>query len=125
MTNVAGVCLLGAVCPEQVVGLSCLDIVPSSNRVRFRAHIELALEKSVAVPLVEEKIMRIDGSLADVEILAASVDMDAGRAVQLVMRDITGRKRTQELIRRSDLSFVLSLSTLRMESSMPLCKANS
>ena len=105
MTNVAGVRLLGATCPEQVVGFSCLDIVHPSNRVGFRAHIEMALEKSAEVPLVEEKIIRVDGNVAEVEILAASVEMDDGKAVQLVMRDITDRKRAEEVIRRSDLKF--------------------
>lgn len=105
MTNAAGVHLLGATCPEQVVGLSCLNIVLPSNRAGFRAHIEMALGRPAAVPLIEETIVRIDGTFADVEILAASVEMDGARAVQLVVRDITNRKRTEEIIRRSDLKF--------------------
>jgi PAS domain S-box-containing protein len=41
------------------------------------------------VPVLEEKIIRLDGALVDVEVVAAPV-MDQGeRAIQVLLRDIS------------------------------------
>jgi PAS domain S-box-containing protein len=50
------------------------------------------------VPLVEEKIVRLDGGTVDVEVLAAPFAFRGTNAIHVILRDITERKRAEEKI---------------------------
>jgi signal transduction histidine kinase len=47
------------------------------------------------VPLVEEKFVRLDGSIIDVEVTATPFTTSGGRAMQVLFQDITRRKQTE------------------------------
>jgi len=52
---------------------------------------------------IEMKLKRLDGELVDIEVASICVNRtSANPVVQLVIRDLSKRKRTEEMIRRSD-----------------------
>jgi PAS domain S-box-containing protein len=83
--------LLGALTAEQVLGKSILDFIHADYHALVRERIRI-LESGKPVPLSEERIIRLDGSLVDVEISASPFLEDGAHAVQIVCRDISDRK---------------------------------
>lgn len=54
------------------------------------------------VPLVEEKIIRLDGVTCDVEVHASGIKYYGGDAIQVILRDISERKKSEEALRYSE-----------------------
>ena len=95
--NQAAVRMAGARSPEELVGRTALSFVHPDSQPLVIERMRKLQEGGQPLPLVEERFVRLDGSSIDVE--AASVPFTYGdkRAVQVIVRDITGRKRAQRL----------------------------
>ena len=87
--------LLGAEDPSQLIGKSVLEIVHPEYHDRVRERWNLISGGEHAPPL-EEKFVRLDGTVVDVEVSAVPIDWEGSRGVQVIARDITERKRAQE-----------------------------
>ena len=60
------------------------------------------MEEGKDAPLVEEKFVRLDGEVIDVEVAAIPFMYHEKPAVQAVVRDITERKRSEVAFRQSE-----------------------
>ena len=69
--NPAGVKLFGATSPEELVGLSTIDLVHPDFQEIVAERIRHLREEKTPVPPLEEKFLRLDGSVIDVEVTAA------------------------------------------------------
>ena len=106
--NGACMTLLGAATREDLVGKPVLEIIQSDFRALFIERIrQLGQETPTVLPL-EAKIVRLDGAAVDVEVTASPFAYHDNPGVQVVMRDITERKRAEEEIRRTQ-SFLNSI----------------
>jgi PAS domain S-box-containing protein len=84
--------LMGATAPDQLKGMSVMQFVhPDSRSLVVRRMEKLAKERSV-LPLTEEKFIKFDGSEVQVEVKAVPISFENKPAVQLIIRDISGRK---------------------------------
>jgi PAS domain S-box-containing protein len=100
LVNPAALQLFGASSAEQLLGKSPFELFhPDYHAVmRQRTSKVLAGERT---PVLEEKIIRLDGVGVDVEVVGSPV-MDQGeRAVQVLLRDITERKRAQAALQQT------------------------
>jgi PAS domain S-box-containing protein len=95
LINSAMTRLLGAERPEQIVGKHVLDLVHPDSREAVKARMQ-ELGSVQSVPPLEEKYLRLDGSPVDVEVVAATLTYQDQPAVQVIVRDITERKRASE-----------------------------
>ena len=94
LVNPAAMRLFGATSPEQLMAKPPLDLFHPDYHEAIRERIGLLL-KGRPAPLLEEQIVRLDGTVRDVEVTAAPyVDPD-GTAIQVVLRDITDRKQME------------------------------
>jgi PAS domain S-box-containing protein len=101
LMNPPGLRMVGANCPEKVVGKSVYDLIASHDRDRFRAFNEQICRGQRGA--LEFDIVGLDGASHRVETHAAPLRMADGNTVQLaVTRDITERTRVQELVRKSE-----------------------
>ncbi|MBZ5534625.1 MAG: PAS domain S-box protein [Acidobacteriia bacterium] len=98
--NSAAMRLFGAARPEDLIGMPILDRVHPEHRDVVAARIESLLESKEPVPLIEEKFLRLDGSIIDVEVAAIPFVYRNKPAAQVAIRDITARKRAEESERR-------------------------
>ncbi len=105
--NQTGATLLGAGDPKELLGKSVMDIVHPDCRELVRARMRQVLEEAKSVPFLEEKFLRLDGSSVDVEVAAIAFSYNGQPAAQAVVRDITQRKRAEEVLRESKEHFRL------------------
>ena len=104
LINQAALRLAGATDPQQLLGMPLCDLFPESGQAGIRAHVAglLSGQPMPAPPLVEQTIARLDGAVTDVEVTGTLLDDEEGRAVQLILRDITPRKQTESALRESE-----------------------
>jgi diguanylate cyclase (GGDEF)-like protein/PAS domain S-box-containing protein len=105
--NSACVRLFGAQSAEQLVGRSLLDFIHPDHREIVRERMRMLYEEK-NVPGMVQKVMRLDGMIADVEIKAAPFTFEGKPAVQTVIRDIGERIRSEESLRQFRAAMDLS-----------------
>ena len=88
--NDAAVRLFGAQSPDELIGRCSDDFVPPDERKRI-AERRKKLQANGAVPMEEQKRLRLDGSAVDIEVLGISIKWQGKPAVLSVLRDITSR----------------------------------
>jgi two-component system cell cycle sensor histidine kinase/response regulator CckA len=96
--NMAGAKILGAANPEELIGKPIRQFIHPDywEIVKDRLSLE---KKGEAVPLIEEKWLRLDGTPVDVDVVAISSTHNSKLEVHAVIRDITEHKRAEEMIR--------------------------
>ena len=107
--NPAAVRLFGATTVDQVLGRSPLDFFPPHRHDAIRERVGRLLTGQ-SVPTIEERILGLDGSETDVEISGALLDHLSDRSVQVVMRNVTERKRTEAALRESEERLTLAFA---------------
>ncbi len=112
--NSAGARVLGGKEPEEHIGRPVMDYVHPDSRDLVISRMRGVAEGKYA-PYAEEKLVRIDGTPFDAEVVALPVDYQNERAVLIVIRDITQRKLAEEALRaslrkREDLEFIINHS---------------
>jgi PAS domain S-box-containing protein len=89
--NLAAVRLFGAANAEQLLGTSIDDRIHPDYREQVRHRVKL-LQGGQAVPLLEESLLRFDGTTVDAEVVAIPITYQGVPAIQVLARDITTRK---------------------------------
>jgi PAS domain S-box-containing protein len=93
--NPAAITLLGANNASELIGKPFLDIIHPDYRDSVHQQIIAVMKEDYALPLTEQKFIRLDGSIVDVEVAALPVVYKEKSAMQLVIRDISEQKKLQ------------------------------
>ncbi len=99
--NPAGLRLFGAERPEQILGRDPAELFHPDCRATVQAHLRTRLAEQKTIGLIEKTITRLDGSAVEVEISAAPFTDQGVTAIQLILRDITYRKKLEGKLRQS------------------------
>ncbi len=99
--NQAGVRLMRANSAEELYGTPIINFVHPASRPRALKRLQ-ELNTGKEVSPLEEKFLRQDGTTVDVEVAAYSLIYQNKSAVQVVIRDLTEQKRSQEAIRSNE-----------------------
>ncbi len=94
--NQAAAGLFGAQSATAVLGRPLLDFAPPGGLDYARQPSPDAERRCTAPPLVEDRLVRLDATAVDVEFAVGPVSWRGQPAVQLVIRDISERKRVAE-----------------------------
>ncbi len=108
MLNSAACKLLGAATAEEIIGKSPFEILHPDSHQMVQARIEKLL-KGESVPMEVEQIVRSDGSIKDVEVVAARIDDEDGPAIQVIMIDITDRINADKALKESKEKLEIAL----------------
>src|SRR5919202_1677513 len=98
--NPAGVKLLGAMASEELIGIPLLDRVHPDCREFVQQRIQQIQEQGQQAPLAEIQMLRVDGQIIDVESTGVRIVYQGQPAAQVLIRDITDRKQTQEALQQ-------------------------
>ncbi len=94
--NPAGVRLMRAKNAEQLIGKPVIDFLHPDYRETVQKRIAQSLKEGAQAPVLEEKFIRLDGKAVDVEVTAIPFTRQGMPAMQVVVRDITERKRLEQ-----------------------------
>lgn len=96
--NPAAVRLLGERSAADLLRLPFLDFVHPDHRELVAQRQRAVLEQGSAAPLIEEKLIRRDGMVLDVEVAGMSLLYEGRRALQIVIHDITVRRGMEQAL---------------------------
>jgi PAS domain S-box-containing protein len=94
--------LFGAVKAEEILGKSTFELFHQDCHEAIRERTGQLLGGSQVAPMVEERILRLDGALMDVEVSSAGFSDEEGPAILVMLRDISERKRLQDRLRKTE-----------------------
>ncbi|NJR21181.1 MAG: PAS domain S-box protein [Richelia sp. CSU_2_1] len=94
--NAAGAKLLGASSPAALIGLPVLNFVHPNCVQIAKERMRKVEEENTPIDLAEEKFMRLDGQIIDVEVAGIPATYQGCAAAQIIIRDVTERKRVEQ-----------------------------
>ena len=98
--NPAAARLVRSYSPDEIVGRSMTDFVRSESEERSWEILSLMAEGGHAPP-IEARIIRTDGTEANVEITLIPMESEAHPATYVLIRDLTERKKAEAELRES------------------------
>jgi len=115
LANQGAATLLGALSPSDLIGKNVLDFVHPTSKdiVRKRVSAMTGGDVITAVDAIEEKFMKIDGKVIDVEVVATGFIDDGKPAIQVVFRDISERRKLMEALHEAIKKLNLLTSIMR------------
>lgn len=99
--NTAAAALLGS-SPQELIGTDLADLVHPDNRSAGEAQNSRGYQHGNIQGPSEERWVRPDGGAVPVEVAAVPITYEGKPAFQVVVRDITERKRNDEILRQSE-----------------------
>jgi two-component system cell cycle sensor histidine kinase/response regulator CckA len=111
--NAAGAKLLGAAHPEQLIGKEMINFVHPDYREIARERIRLMTENEKNVSPSEQKFIKLDGSVIDVEVMAMPFVYQGKPGIQVIIRDITDHKRAEEALKQSEEKYRMLIDNIQ------------
>jgi PAS domain S-box-containing protein len=90
--NPAATVLFGADSADQLVGKGFLELIHPDSRPAVIERAHAVLEERTAVPFLEERLLRLDGSMFHAEVTAVPYIFEGRNGALVFVRDITERK---------------------------------
>ncbi|MDD8017518.1 MAG: PAS domain S-box protein [Bacteroidota bacterium] len=110
--NQAAITLVGATSSDQLIETNVMQYVHPDYRSLVSARVS-AVYSNEAVPSIEQKWVRLDGSIVDVEIVSIPFLYQGQNAAQIIARDITERKRAEKTLQESEEKYRLLAETAK------------
>jgi two-component system, cell cycle sensor histidine kinase and response regulator CckA len=98
--NPAALAMFGAESASQLEGKGYLEIIHPDSRAAVTERARIVREEKKAVPFLEERLLRVDGTVFDGEATAVPLIFEGRDGALVFVRDITERKR-EEVERRA------------------------
>jgi two-component system, cell cycle sensor histidine kinase and response regulator CckA len=100
--NKAGLRMLGADRPEQLLGKLVLDVVHPDYRDIVRERVKHGIQEGIKAHFIEEAFLRFDGTEVPVEVTGLPFTYKGGPAMIVIAREITESKRSELALKQSE-----------------------
>lgn len=110
--NAAAVFIFGADSSEALVGSLILDRVHPDYHNTALERANKITERKIKTPLIEQKLLKMDGSEFIVEVQSSSVIFEGEFAFHTFINDITERKKAEKLLQDSEENLAVTLSSI-------------
>lgn len=94
--------IMGISDADELMEISLYDFVPAEYRDIVTKRIMDVLKTGVKSPLLEEKFLRPDGTMIDVEVATSPTTHNNKPAIMVIFNDITARRKNEEALRESE-----------------------
>jgi two-component system cell cycle sensor histidine kinase/response regulator CckA len=100
--NQAAVTLWGANDAADLIGQSIMSVVHPDFRGHVAEQVDYIQQFQKPTSLAEQKCVRLDGAVIDVEVAGIPFTFNGKRGVQAVFRDVTEQKQAREALRKAE-----------------------
>jgi len=100
--NEAALVLFGARSPSDLLGTPMLSLVHPEDRDLVQDRIDRVVAHRAVQPLTEERFLRLDGSVVEVEVKTLPVVLGARAGVLVVVRDLSRRLKAERALAASE-----------------------
>jgi PAS domain S-box-containing protein len=101
---------IGAEDPSQVLGRSVFEFVHPEDRPRVSERIRRMLAEGRPAERIEERFLRLDGTIARAEVVAMPVVLEGKPSIVVVMHDITELRSAYQRLQEEEQRLRLALS---------------
>ncbi len=102
--NPAGLNLIRASDKSDLIGKPVLSIVHPDSQPEVIRRMGMVAQ-GMTIPPMEEKLVRLDGTVFDGEVFALQTSFQGKPAGQVIVRDVTERRRAMKELRESEIRF--------------------
>jgi len=103
--NSAAIKMFGATSAQDLIGKPIFDLIHPDFHQIVLARVRDASARAVATPMIEERYLKLDGTVIDVEVQGVPILYHGEAAIHASLRDITERKKATEALRASEEKF--------------------
>jgi PAS domain S-box-containing protein len=103
--NSAAIEIFGAESSDDLIGRTVIEMVHPDYRTGIRDQFRQMAYLEKRAPIVEEKFFRIDWTTFEAEVAAIPFLWQGNSAIQVVLRDVTERRKTEQIIRSSEMKY--------------------
>ncbi|WP_198674584.1 PAS domain S-box protein, partial [Rhodoferax ferrireducens] len=101
--NPAAVSMFGATSAHELIGKPILDLIHPDFRQSALARTQSLTRNGDGTPPIEKRFLKLDGTSIDVQAQSIVISYDGEPAIQLAMRDITERKRLDQVLQEKNV----------------------
>jgi PAS domain S-box-containing protein len=102
--NTQAYSIFGVKSSKSLIGKNVLDFVHPDYRLKIAERMK-EVDAGVPVPMMEQKYLRTDGKIVDVEAMAYPFTFQGEPCIQVIFRDITEKKQTEARIKKNETLF--------------------
>jgi PAS domain S-box-containing protein len=103
--NSAAARLLGTRHPADLIGTPMASFIHPDSRDLVEDRMQRSLTEDTPAPLFEHKLVRLDGTDIDVETAGIPIMFDGQKSMQVIIRDITKRRLSEQALRASEENY--------------------
>ncbi|WP_256762402.1 PAS domain S-box protein [Cohnella sp. WQ 127256] len=100
--NLAGLALFGVSSLSELIGKSIFEVIPPNYIAEVIERLDGIYKQPSVSPLSEQQILRMDGEVVDVEVIASTIPYKGANAGITLFRDIRDRKKAEEQRQRTE-----------------------
>ncbi|MEO8117792.1 MAG: PAS domain S-box protein [Rhodoferax sp.] len=122
--NPAAIKMFGAASARDLIGTPLLDRIHPDCHALALTRAKSIAEHGVSTPMIEEKFLKLDGTIINVEVQGTPIAYDGAQAIHMAMHDITGRKQAEEELRIAAIAFECQEGIVVMGANSKILRVN-